>query len=89
MFGKEKNQNELNDINTGLTQPLQVPLVNSNVPNIAMSESYNAAAPKPVFSPVTQEKALGIFGSNNQRQISVNGVKEDVKEEIISKLGSL
>jgi len=89
MIGKEKNQNELNNINTGLTQPLQTPLVNSNVPNIAMSESYNAAASKPVFSPATQEKALGMFGSNDQRQISVNGVKEDVKEEIISKLGSL
>jgi len=89
MIGKEKNQNELNNINTGLTQPLQTPLVNSNVPNIAMSESYNAAASKPVFSSSTQEKALGMFGSNDQRQISVNGVKEDVKEEIISKLGSL
>ncbi len=85
MIGKEKNQNELNEINTGLTQPLQAPLVNSNVPNIAMSESYNAASSKPVFSPATQEKALDMFGSNDQRQISVNGVKE----EIISKLSSL
>ena len=89
MIGKEKNQNELNNINTGLTQPLQTPLVNSNVPNIAMSESYNAAASKHVFSSSTQEKVLGMFGSNDQRQISVNGVKEDVKEEIISKLYSL
>ena len=89
MIGKEKNQNELNEINTGLTQPLQAPLVNSNVPNIAMSESYNAASSKPVFSPATQEKALNMFGSNDQRQISVNGVKDSVKEEIISKLSSL
>ena len=89
MIGKEKNQNELNNINTRLTQPLTASSANSNVPNIAMSESYNAAASKPVFSSSTQEKALGMFGSNDQRQISVNGVKEDVKEEIISKLVSL
>ena len=89
MIDKEKNQNELNNINTGLTQPLQTPLVNSNVPNIAMSESYNAAASTPVFPPSTQEKALDMFGSNNQRQIAVNGIKKDVKERIISDLSSL
>jgi len=61
----------------------------SPTPNIPMSDSYNSAASTPVFPPATQEKAADIFGSNDQRQISVNGVKDSVKEEIISKLSSL
>lgn len=44
-------------------------------PFVAMSESYNSAANKPVFSPDTQAKALAMFGSNDQRQIAANGTK--------------
>jgi hypothetical protein len=44
-------------------------------PSVAMSESYNSAATKPVFSPDTQAKALAMFGSNDQRQIAANGTK--------------
>ena len=89
MIYKEKNQNELNDINTRLTQPLSASSVNYSAPNIPMSESYNATASKPVFSPSTQEKALNMFGSNDQRQVSVNGTKGEIKEKIISNLTSL
>ena len=54
-----------------------------------MSESYNSAASSPVFPPATQEKAAAVFGSNNERQGSAGGFKQEIKERIISDIGSL
>lgn len=58
-------------------------------PNIPMSSSYNDAASSPVFPPATQEKAAAVFGSNNERQGSAGGFKQEIKERIISDIGSL
>ena len=49
----------------------------SNVPSIPMSDSYNSAASRPVFSPDIQAKATSMFGTNDQRQIAANGLKKD------------
>ena len=48
------------------------------VPNIPMVPPANAAALNPVFSPVAQEKAISMFGTNDQRQGSVAGYKQEV-----------
>lgn len=61
----------------------------TSVPNIPMSDSYNSAASAPVFSPATQEKAAAVFGTNDQRQASTNGFKQEIKERIISDISSL
>lgn len=61
----------------------------SPTPNISMSDSYNSSASTPVFPPATQEKAAAVFGTNDQRQASTNGFKQEVKERIISDIGSL
>ena len=58
-------------------------------PNIPMSDSYNAAASAPVFPPAAQEQAAAVFGSNAERQGSTNGFKQEIKERIISDIGSL
>ena len=58
-------------------------------PNIAMSESYNSAASSPVFPPATQEKAAAVFGTNDQRQASTNGFKQEIKERIMKDISSL
>jgi hypothetical protein len=58
-------------------------------PNISMSSSYNDAASSPVFPPATQEKAAAVFGTNDQRQASTNGFKQEIKERIISDISSL
>ena len=58
-------------------------------PNIPMSDSYNAAASAPVFPPATQEQAAAVFGSNNERQGSTSGFKQEVKERIMTDLNSL
>lgn len=61
----------------------------TSAPNIPMSDSYNSAASLPVFSPATQEKAAAVFGTNDQRQASTNGFKQEIKERIISDISSL
>jgi hypothetical protein len=58
-------------------------------PNIPMSESYNSAASSPVFPPATQEKAAALFGTNDQRQASTNGFKQEIKERIMKDISSL
>ena len=61
----------------------------TSAPNIPMSDSYNSAASTPVFPPATQEKAAAVFGTNDQRQASTNGFKQEIKERIISDISSL
>jgi len=61
----------------------------TSAPNIPMSDSYNSAASAPVFPPATQEKAAAVFGTNDQRQASTNGFKQEIKERIISDISSL
>ena len=61
----------------------------TSAPKIPMSDSYNSAASTPVFPPATQEKAVAVFGTNDQRQTSTNGFKQEIKERIISDISSL
>jgi len=61
----------------------------TSAPNIPMSESYNSAASSPVFPPATQEKAAAVFGTNDQRQASTNGFKQEIKERIMKDISSL
>jgi hypothetical protein len=58
-------------------------------PNIPMSESYNSAASSPVFPPADQERAAAVFGTNDQRQMSTTGFKQEMKEKIIEDISSL
>ena len=58
-------------------------------PSIPMSESYNSAASSPVFPPATQEKDAAVFGTNDQRQMSTTGFKQEMKEKIIEDISSL
>lgn len=61
----------------------------TSAPEIPMSESYNSAASLPVFPPATQERAAAVFGTNDQRQMSTTGFKQDIKERIIEDISSL
>ena len=61
----------------------------TSAPKIPMSDSYNSAASTPVFPPAAQEKAAAVFGTNDQRQASTNGFKQEIKERIISDISSL
>ena len=61
----------------------------TSAPVIPMSDSYNAAASAPVFPPAAQEQAAAVFGSNNERQGSTSGFKQEVKERIMTDLNSL
>jgi hypothetical protein len=54
-----------------------------------MSESYNSAASSPVFPPAAQERAASVFGTNDQRQASTSGFKQEVKERIMKDISSL
>jgi len=58
-------------------------------PNISMSESYNSAASSPVFPPAAQETAASVFGTNDQRQASTSGFKQEIKERIMKDISSL
>ena len=58
-------------------------------PSIPMSDSYNAAASAPVFPPAAQDQAAAVFGSNDERQGSTSGFKQELKEKIIGDLNSL
>jgi hypothetical protein len=58
-------------------------------PNVPMSDSYNAAASSPVFPPAAQDQAAAVFGSNDERQGSTSGFKQELKEKIIGDLNSL
>lgn len=70
MVQEENNKNVLGSVGTNHEQL-------ANTPNVAMSESYNSAAVRPVFSPETQAKATAMFGTNDQRQIATNGIKKN------------
>jgi len=61
----------------------------TSAPVIPMSDSYNAAASSPVFPPAAQDQAAAVFGSNNERQGSTSGFKQEVKERIMADLNSL
>lgn len=61
----------------------------TSIPNIPMSDSYNVAASSPVFPPATQDQASALFGSQNERQGSTSGFKQELKEKIIGDLNSL
>ena len=61
----------------------------TSAPNIPMSDSYNVAASSPVFPPATQDQASALFGSQNERQGSTSGFKQEVKERIMTDLNSL
>jgi hypothetical protein len=61
----------------------------TSAPVIPMSDSYNAAASAPVFPPAAQEQAAAVFGSNDERQGSTSGFKQEVKDRIIGDLNSL
>ena len=61
----------------------------TSVPNIPMSDSYNASASSPVFPPEAQDQMATVFGSNNERQGSTSGFKQELKEKIIGDLNSL
>ena len=61
----------------------------TSAPVIPMSDSYNSAASSPVFSPASQGQAAAVFGSNDERQGSTSGFKQEVKDRIIGDLNSL
>ena len=61
----------------------------TSAPVIPMSDSYNAAASSPVFPPAAQDQAAAVFGSNDERQGSTSGFKDEIKERIIGDLNSL
>ena len=82
----ENNQNTVEASESGF---FNEPNFLSPTPNIPMSDSYNSAASTPVFPPATQEKAAAVFGTNDQRQASTNGFKQEIKERIISDISSL
>jgi hypothetical protein len=93
-FSNNQNQQRSEDIYQQSNANAQTGRVSQSyatvtAPNIPMSDSYNAAASAPVFPPAAQEKAAAVFGSNAERQGSTNGFKQEIKERIISDIGSL
>ena len=82
----ENNQNTVEASESG---SFNEPNFLSPTPNISMSDSYNSAASTPVFPPATQEKAAAVFGTNDQRQMSTTGFKQEIKERIIEDISSL
>jgi hypothetical protein len=82
-------ENKQNTVGVSGSDPFKGSNPMSPTPNISMSDSYNSAASRPVFPPATQEKAAAVFGTNDQRQASTNGFKQEIKEKIISDIGSL
>ena len=88
-LGMRVLENNQDTVGAGSSDPFSGSNPMSPTPNIPMSDSYNSAASTPVFPPAAQEKAAAVFGTNDQRQIAVNGIKKDVKERIISDLSSL
>lgn len=88
-LGMSRNDGEYAvDTSGGLIEQLAQRKTTSE-PNISMSESYNSAASSPVFPPATQERAAAVFGSNDQRQMSTTGFKQEIKERIIEDISSL
>jgi hypothetical protein len=61
----------------------------TSAPVIPMSDSYNAAASSPVFPPAAQDQAAAVFGSNDERQGSTSGFKDEIKSRIIGDINSL
>jgi hypothetical protein len=71
------------------SQASAIPPAVTGTANIAMSPSANNNASTPVFSENTQQAAEKVFGSQDQRQGSVNGFKQEVKDRIMSDVASL
>lgn len=71
------------------SQASAIPPAVTGTANIAMSPSANNNASMPVFSEGTQQAAEKVFGSQDQRQGSVNGFKQEVKDRIMSDVASL
>ena len=88
-LGMRVLENNQNTVGASGSDPFKGSNPMSPTPNISMSDSYNSAASTPVFPPATQEKAAAVFGTNDQRQASTNGFKQEIKERIISDIGSL
>ena len=88
-LGAQVLENKQNTVGASASDPFKGSNPMSPTPNISMSDSYNSSASSPVFPPETQEKAAAVFGTNDQRQASTNGFKQEVKERIISDIGSL
>ena len=88
-LGARVLENNQNTVGASGSDPFNRSNPMSPTPNIPMSDSYNSAASAPVFSPATQEKAAAVFGTNDQRQASTSGFKQEIKERIISDISSL
>jgi hypothetical protein len=93
-FSNNQNQQRSEDIYQQSNANAQTGRVSQSyatgtAPNIPMSDSYNAVASAPVFPPAAQEQAAAVFGSNNERQGSTSGFKQEVKDRIIGDLNSL
>ena len=93
-YSSNQNQQRSEDIYQQSNENAQTGRVSQSYatnpePNIPMSDSYNAAASSPVFSPDSQGKAAAVFGSNDERQGSTSGFKQEVKDRIIGDLNSL
>ena len=93
-FSNNQNQQQSEDIYQQSNANAQTGRVSQSyatgtAPNIPMSDSYNAAASAPVFPPAAQDQAAAVFGSQNERQGSTSGFKQEVKERIMTDLNSL
>ena len=66
-----------------------LPVFDGRQPNVPMMPPANSAANTPVFSPVTQEKAASVYGTDNERQGAVSGFRQEAKDRIISELNNL
>ncbi len=66
-----------------------LPVFDGRQANVPMMPPANSAANTPVFSPVTQEKAASVYGTDNERQGAVSGFKQEAKDRIISELNNL
>jgi hypothetical protein len=85
----EQLKQRKNTVGVGSSDPFNGSNPMSPTPNIPMSESYNSAASSPVFPPAAQERAASVFGTNDQRQASTSGFKQEVKERIMKDISSL
>ena len=93
-FSNNQNQQRSEDIYQQSNENAQTGRVSQSYatnpePNIPMSDSYNAAASAPVFPPASQGNAAALFGSNDERQGSTSGFKQEVKDRIMTDLNSL
>jgi hypothetical protein len=87
--GALSNANTTNNPIFNFSQASAIPPAVTGTANIAMSPSANNNASTPVFSENAQQAAEKVFGSQDQRQGSVNGFKQEVKDRIMSDVASL